>query len=140
MSKCGIGLYVINSVEAVSLYKKVFGLELGYHVLNDDGSFFHSELCENDEPVIAVVEANAAASGYNPVQLGYTFESAAELTRAFGLLSDGGNVLMAICSLPWSDCAAEVVDRFGIRWFLSVPQHRPPDDFTPEDYEEGAAK
>jgi len=31
-----VGLYVKNSVEAVELYKAVFGLELGYHVLNDD--------------------------------------------------------------------------------------------------------
>ena len=46
----GIGLYVRNSAEAVRFYQEVFELELGYHVKNPDGSYFHSELCKNGEP------------------------------------------------------------------------------------------
>lgn len=36
----GVGIYVKNSPKAVELYKEVFGLELGYHVLNDDNTYF----------------------------------------------------------------------------------------------------
>ena len=37
--RTGIGIYVKNSAEAVDLYKAAFGLELGYHVKNPDGSY-----------------------------------------------------------------------------------------------------
>lgn len=129
-----LGLYVNNSKTAVEAYIKAFGLELGYHVLNDDGTYFHSELFKKDTGTgFAVVQSNKSTAENNPVQLCYTFESREELTEAFGILRDGGEVLMDICELPWSPCAAEVIDRFGIRWYLTIPQHRPPDSFTPDN-------
>jgi len=57
-----------------------------------------------------------------------------ELLHAFNILTKEGKVTMDICELPRSPCAAEVVDKFGVRWYLTVPQHRPPETFTPEDY------
>lgn len=36
----GIGIYVKNSPRAAKLYSTAFGLELGYHVLNEGGTFF----------------------------------------------------------------------------------------------------
>ncbi len=120
----GVGLYVRNSQKAVELYKKAFGLTLGYHVLNEDGSFFHSELYKGEESALSVVES-AEIPGNNPVQLGFQFEDKQELIDAFQLLSEGGNVRMDICELPWSPCAAEVQDCFGVRWYLTLQQHRP---------------
>ncbi len=129
----GIGLYLKNSLEAVALYWEAFGLELGYHVLNTDGKgYFHSELNKNGEPQFCVVEAPEHPAG-NPVQLGIDFQSREQLEKAFTLLKAGGTVKMAPQELPWSPWCAEVVDRFGVDWFLSLPQHRPPEDFTPED-------
>ena len=129
----GVGLYVHGSVEAVELYRAAFGLELGYHVKNKDGSYFHSELLKDGSPLLSVVEVGAPA-GRNPVQLGIDFPTREELERAFSLLKEGGEVKMAPASLPWSPWAAEVVDRFGIDWFLSLPQHRPGDDFSPDTF------
>ncbi|MDF2804748.1 MAG: hypothetical protein K0S61_4653 [Anaerocolumna sp.] len=40
MSLSGVGLYVMNGIEAVEMYQSAFGLKLGYHVLNKDGSYF----------------------------------------------------------------------------------------------------
>lgn len=40
MNLIGVGLYVKNSPKAVELYKKAFGLELGYHVMNGDNTYF----------------------------------------------------------------------------------------------------
>lgn len=129
----GIGLYLKNSLEAVELYKEAFGFELGYYVLNSDGNgYFHSELNKNGEPQFCVVEAPEHPAG-NPVQLGVDFQSREELEKALSLLKTGGTVKMELCELPWSPCAAEVVDRFGVDWYLTLPQHRPPDGFTPED-------
>lgn len=128
----GVGLYVKNSPEAVALYKDAFGLELGYHVLNSDGTFFHSELMRDGDEFVAVVEAEKAATDC-PVQLGVEFKERCELEKALELLRAGGKVKMEICELPWSPCAAEVVDKFGVDWYLTLRQHRPDDSFTPED-------
>ncbi|MDE7363085.1 MAG: VOC family protein [Oscillospiraceae bacterium] len=128
-----VGIYVKNSVEAVELYRSVFGLELGYHVLNDDGSYFHSELSKDGVNVCSVVESDKDVSGVNPIELGYTFSDHAELEKAFNALKEGGTVKLDICELPWSPCAACVTDRFGVNWYLTVPGYRPPDDFTPAD-------
>lgn len=129
----GIGLYLKNSLEAVELYKKAFGFELGYHVMNTDGKgYFHSELVKDGKPQVCVVEAPDPPAG-NPVQLGVDFQSREELERALSLLKTGGTVKMEPCELPWCPWSAEVVDRFGVDWYLCLPQHRPPEDFTPED-------
>ncbi len=129
----GVGIYVKNSLKAVELYKSAFGLELGYHVLNDDGTYYHSELTKDGEEFCSVVEAKDAKSVvYNPVQLGHTFETRGELEHAFSVLKDGGKVEMDICELPWSTCAAIVTDCFGVNWYLTLRQHRPSDDRTPD--------
>ncbi|MGN1019266.1 MAG: VOC family protein [Aristaeellaceae bacterium] len=131
MALLGVGLYVKGSREAAALYQEAFGAELGYHVLNGDGTFFHSELSVKGEPFCSVVEAKEPAGGYNPVELGCTFDTREALERAFALLAEGGKVNLPLCELPWSPWAAEVTDRFGVRWFLTLAQHRPPEDFKP---------
>lgn len=130
----GIGIYVKNSPKAVALYQAAFNLTLGYHVLNKDGTFFHSELIRDSEPFCSVVEAKMDTyTDRHPIELGVDFNCRSELERAFSLLSDGGSVVMEVGELPWSPCAAIVIDPFGVRWFLSMPQHRPADDWSPEE-------
>jgi PhnB protein len=132
MAVVGVGLYVKGSMEAVRLYCEAFGMELGYHVLRQDGKgYYHSELSRNGEPALSVVEAEHTP-GANPVQLGITFDSRTALEKAYGLLAEGGETEMEPQTLPWSPWAACLRDRFGVRWFLSLPQHMPGDDFVPE--------
>lgn len=125
----GVGLYVKDSPQAVELYKAAFGLELGYHVKNEDGTFFHSELNLGSSPALAVVEEKDGEPG--PVELGVTFGTREALDKAFGLLQAGGTAIMSPCELPWSPWAAIVADRFGVRWFLSLSQHRPDEGWEP---------
>ncbi|MBQ7785575.1 MAG: hypothetical protein IJ381_05445 [Clostridia bacterium] len=130
----GVGIYVKNSPEAIALYQTAFCAELGYHVLNNDGTYFHSELLRNDEPFCSVVEAKQDTyTDRHPIELGVDFNTPGELKHAFVLLADGGKVKMPIGKLPWSPCAAIVIDRFGVRWFLSMPQHKPADDWSPDN-------
>ena len=130
----GIGIYVKDSPRAIALYQNAFGLELGYHVLNKDGTYFHSELNRHNEPFCSVVEAKQDTyTERQPIELGVTFDTRAELEHAFTLLSECGRVDLPICELPWSPCAAIVNDHFGVRWFLSLPQHKPADDWSPEE-------
>jgi len=130
----GIGIYVKNSPKAIALYQQAFGLELGYHVLNKDGTYFHSELHRSGEPFCSVVEAKQNTyTDRQPIELGVQFSIRDELAQAFTLLSDAGRVEMEIRELPWSPCAAIVTDQFGVRWFLTMPQHKPADDWSPDD-------
>lgn len=126
-SYVGVGLYVKNSPRAVELYRKAFGLELGYHVKNEDGTYFHSELTQREQEVLSVVEAKPEWE--NPVELGLTFETREALERAFAVLKEGGAVELEPCELPWSPWAAGVRDRFGVRWYLTLRQHLPAEDF-----------
>lgn len=130
----GVGIYVKNSPKAVALYQAAFDLTLGYHVLNKNGTYFHSELHRNGEPFCSVVEAKQDTYADNhPIELGVDFDTRDELERAFSLLSDGGRIVMEIGELPWSPCAAIVIDQFGVRWFLTMPQHKPSEDWSPEE-------
>ena len=131
MMKIGYGLCVQNSAEAVEFYKKVFGLELGYHVKNPDGSYFHSELNKDGEEFMCVVERPNGGVGEQIVQLGVTFDSEDEVQKAYALLSEGGAVETPIGPLPWSPCSGSLIDRFGVWWFITAPMHRPPDDYDP---------
>ncbi len=127
--KIGTGIYVKNSVEAVELYKEVFGLELGYHVKNPDGTYFHSELYKDGQEILSVVESSNNYMEENIVQLGVTFDSEAAVEKAYDLLSEGGTIKTPLGPLPWSPCAADVIDRFGVWWYITAPQHYPPDDY-----------
>jgi len=51
----GVGIYVKNSSKAIEMYKTAFGLELGYRVLNNDGTYYHLELMKNGERFCCVV-------------------------------------------------------------------------------------
>lgn len=126
-SYVGVGLYVKNSPQAVELYRAAFGLELGYHVKNKDGTYFHSELTRRGQGVLSVVEVDDGKA--NPVELGITFETKEDLEKALALLREDGAVELGPCELPWSPWAAGVRDRFGVKWYLTVPQHKPDEDF-----------
>lgn len=127
----GIGIYVKNSKEAVALYCEAFGFELGYHVLNDEGNYYHSELVKDGQPYLAVAEASEDTlpggmnmAYTNPVELGYTAENNEDFDRAYTLLKEQGKILMEACELPWSPWAATVMDKYGVRWYITLPQHR----------------
>lgn len=132
----GIGtcVYVKNSKEAVELYMDVFGLELGYHVLNDDGSYYHSELnCDGQEFMSVVEKPENAGLVEHITQLSVAFNNADEVRRAYEKLKEGGIIDLEIGELPWSECAASVVDRFGVYWYISCCSHIPDDSFDPHE-------
>lgn len=128
----GMGIYVKHSAQAVDFYTSVFGFELGYNVKNADGSYFHSELNKDGKPMLSVVEGKGGERE-SIVQLGIEFESPGDVKRVYdAFINDGAKIDMPICELPWSPCAASVIDRFGVWWYFSAHSHRPDDDFKPE--------
>jgi predicted 3-demethylubiquinone-9 3-methyltransferase (glyoxalase superfamily) len=48
------------------------------------------------------------------------FDSAAELERVFGLLSEGGQVLTPLANYGFSERFGWLNDRFGVSWQLNL--------------------
>lgn len=138
--RIGTCIYVKHSVEAVALYLEAFGLQLGYHVLNPNGSYYHSELYKGEQELLSVVEATSDQPESQTVQLCVVFDTEEEVRKAYTLLCQNGRIETPIGPLPWSPCAASLVDRFGVYWYLSAPQHYPDPDFDPTAPWEPAAE
>ncbi|WP_312431064.1 hypothetical protein [Lacrimispora sp.] len=51
---------------------------------------------------------------------GITFESEEEVKRAYEMLAKDGTVLLELGSLPWSSCCADVVDKYGVYWYIAI--------------------
>jgi uncharacterized glyoxalase superfamily protein PhnB len=128
----GATLYVKNSVEAVEFYMEAFGMTLGYNAKNSDGSFLHAELLKGGESIFAVSENNdeeivrSMLTSMRPtMSYGINLDNDDELNHAYKILTAGGHILRELGSLPWSPCSADIVDKYGVCWYLYVSQHRP---------------
>jgi uncharacterized glyoxalase superfamily protein PhnB len=125
-------LYVKDSLEAVRFYCDAFGMTIGYHAKNEDGTYLHAELEKGGCSIFAVSESDDAATRdamlkakWPTMSLGVNLDTDEELNHAFEVLSRGGHILRPMGSLPWSPSAADVVDKFGVCWYIFVSQHRP---------------
>jgi PhnB protein len=128
----GATLYVQNSVEAVEFYMEAFGMTLGYNVKNSDGSFLHAELQKGEESGFAVSENHdeeivraMLVSRQPTMSYGVNLANDDELQHAYQILARGGHILRELGSLPWSPCSADIVDKYGVCWYIYVSQHRP---------------
>jgi len=128
----GATLYLRNSVSAVNFYMNAFNMTLGYNAKNKDGSYLHAELLKNGNSIFAVSESSddsivktMLSTQYPTMSYGINFDSDEELNHAYSMLIDGGRILRPLGPLPWSPSSADVVDRFGVYWYIYVSQHRP---------------
>lgn len=128
----GATLYVKHSLEAVKFYREAFRMTLGYNVKNSDGSFLHAELCKGDDSIFAVSENNdeeIATSMLTTKQptmsYGINLDNDDELQHAYETIIEGGHILRELGSLPWSPSSADIVDKYGVCWYIYVSQHRP---------------
>ncbi|MEK5478711.1 VOC family protein [Paenibacillus sp. FSL R5-0407] len=129
--KLGATLYIKNTVEAVEFYKEAFGMTLGYNEKFPDGTYMHAELLRDGQQVFAVSEsqndafvqvmlASSLQESRPTMSYGINFDNEDEVSKAFSMLAEGGNVLFELGSLPWSSCCAEVIDKYGVYWYISV--------------------
>ncbi|ADL50819.1 VOC family protein [Clostridium cellulovorans] len=129
--KLGATLYIKNTVEAVEFYKEAFGMTLGYNEKFPDGTFMHAALLKDGHEVFAVSEsrnddflkvmlASSLKESRPTMSYGINFDNEEEVKKAYAMLIDGGTVLFPLGSLPWSSCCAEVVDKYGVYWYITV--------------------
>lgn len=127
--KCYTQVYVMNSLEAVQIYCRAFGAEVTFEIKNEaQTAYEHCELSVNGEGILAVAEApepydvsmihkmKLQTMTFNAFELGSTDA----VKNAFDVLSDGGVVIDEIHELPWSECCATVIDKYGVCWWVSI--------------------
>lgn len=128
----GSTLYIINSVEAVAFYCDAFGMKIGYNAKYEDGTYLHAELEKDGNSIFAVSESNdevirkvMLTTNKPTISLGVNLNNNEELNHAFSILSNGGHVLRPLGELPWSPYSADLVDKYGVCWYIYVSQHKP---------------
>ncbi len=106
---------------------KAFQLELGYNEKNPDGTYLHAALLKNGNEVFAVSESkdekiknDMLSAKWPTMSYGIDFDNEKDLIEAYSLLKENGHVLHELGPLPWNPLAADVVDRFGIYWYLCL--------------------
>ena len=129
--RLGATVYIKNTPEAVPFYLDAFGLTLGYHEEYPDGTYMHAALLKDGVEIFCVSESKNDAFVQMMLQsslresrptmsYGLDFANNSEVKHAYELLRSKGTVMLPIGSLPWSSCCAEVIDQYGVYWYLTV--------------------
>ena len=122
-------LFVTCVEEAFVFYQNALGMvsipHHGYDILSLNGQHFYNifETPATEHDMLAETTFRSRHRLYANVELA----TEDELRHAVDALStDGGKVLDVPRPLPWSPCAADVIDKYGVKWFLSLPMLAPP--------------
>jgi len=123
-------LFVESVDEAFNFYKSALGMESiphhGYDILSLNGEHFYNifEATAEEHKMLAQTTVKSRHRLYANVELS-TEDEVRHAVNA--LTTGGGRVLDAPRPLPWSPCAADVVDKYGVKWFISLPMLAPPE-------------
>ena len=124
-------LYINNTLEAVEFYSKTFGLSVGYSEKHLDGTYMHAELQKDGVFKFAVSEHNNtvlvsalhefAKKGIFPTtNCGFKFDSEDKLRTAYDILAAEGVVCRPPESLPWCPLSADILDKYGVYWYIHM--------------------
>lgn len=82
----------------------------------------HAEINWNDQNIISISEPNEWAISGKNMQFCITFgiENEEALKKAYEILKEDGQILYPLGPCDWSKCMADVIDKFGVRWYLSL--------------------
>ena len=123
MERTLMQVYVKGSAEAVELYQKAFNTTLGYNVVHEDGTFYHSELNVYGQ-IISVAERTDDADGItgNTMQfcLQFSKEETDLLKKAYDILTDNAKILFPLGPCDFTTHLADFIDKFGVRWCLFI--------------------
>lgn len=128
----GATLYLQNSLEAAEFYCDAFNMKIGYNVKHENETYLHAELEKDGNSIFAVSESNdnkvreSMLIAQQPtMSLGINLNDNTELNHAYEILIKNGRILRPIGSLPWSPLSADIVDKYGVCWYIYVSQHKP---------------
>lgn len=122
--------------QAMTAYQKIFGgsLEFSPYAEAPDATpeakasdrIMHASLTMNGRLLLASdFPPGFPGEAQQSVSISHIAPSADEGRRLFGLLSEGGVVVMDYAPTFWSDGFGMVKDRFGTHWMVSAPWRQP---------------
>ena len=123
--KIGAQVYVKDSIEAVKMYCRAFGAEISFEIKDKNGNYEHCELLINGQFFMCVSEYglfNESASGEFHLTMAFNVPglgSEQAVRKAHEILSEGGKVLH-LGARPWSVFCSDIVDKFGVFWWIAV--------------------
>jgi len=120
-------LLVANLDEVFDFYKHIFDMEeTTYHgtrqlVLSGKRFFWPREVSTEEQ-----AEFIKLMRKYMILTIGIeNFTTVDDLQKTVDLLAKEGELLEAPHPLPWTPCAAEVFDKYGVKWYLAVGTSSP---------------
>lgn len=118
----GLCVYVADSRDAATHYCKAFGATIGYNEKFENGGYLHAEIVRDGQTILAVSESAEWATSGLCAQFCLNFgkDNKAALEAAYHTLSEGGRVLYPLGPCDWNACMADLVDRFGVRWYIAL--------------------
>lgn len=123
-----------NCEEAMQFYHKLFGGNLEIMPIGESPAkehfpedlydqILHSTLSNGDFKFMA---SDMCGQGDlkqgNSVQLSLSCDTEDEINHLYQKLSEGGNVVQKLEPQFWGSLFAMVIDKFGVRWMLSLEQ------------------
>jgi predicted 3-demethylubiquinone-9 3-methyltransferase (glyoxalase superfamily) len=86
------------------------------------GSIARASFSIGEQTILCTDSVVQHAFTFTPsTSLFVSFESEDELVRVFGVLSEGGSLLMALDDYGFSRKFAWLTDRFGVSWQFNLP-------------------
>ena len=123
--KIGAQVYVKGSVEAAEMYCRAFGAEINFEIKDDNGAYAHSELTINGQFFMCVSECglfNERPSEQPHLTMAFNvpgFGSEEAVRKTHDILSNGGKTLH-LGARPWCVFCADIVDKFGVFWWIAI--------------------
>jgi PhnB protein len=123
--------------EAITLYQKAFGAEVGCLLRYSDGDkadwdrpltpeqenyIYHAELFINGQRIMMCDNLDVPFRKSTALSLTVTFDTKEEVRQAYELLREGSETIYPMHSTTYSSCIVVFVDKFGFRWGLMTEQ------------------
>lgn len=87
-----------------------------------ENKIMHCSFHVGETMLMASDGCSADKATFDGFSLSLTVLDAAEASRVFAALAEGGQVRMPLGKTFWSRCFGMVADRFGLGWMITVPQ------------------
>lgn len=76
-------------------------------------------VCESQSEKLKKVILETAANKIIPIAShGIDFDTEEQIKKAYEMLKEEGVVIRPLGPLPWDTCSADIVDKFGVCWYL----------------------
>ena len=117
--------YVTGSVEAAAFYGKAFHAQPKncFKASDKDDYYAHAEITINEHTILGISEKacyDTAFTNGNNMQFWVTFDDEQSLTAAYKVLGERGEVHYPLSSCEWCGLAADITDKYGVRWLLNM--------------------